>query len=196
MNNEMINPWTTIVRQEKFDCDYYVAFKDMVTLGSGVPIPYTYVKMKKYGVAILPIANNGKGLLIGQYRYVLNRFTWEIVRGGGLLTTPPLESAKAELNEEAGIRAERWLHLFTSPASPGLTDEIAPSFLAWGLDHGLPDPGPTEKLSTRWIRFADLVGMALRGEIVDLASIATIFAVEARRVRRDLPSDLLRILNS
>lgn len=188
------NPWKLIQKTDAFDCPYFVARSDVVRLGAGDPRPYTHVKMKYFGVAVVPIDDDGSTTLVGQYRYALDRFTWEVPRGGGRLAVPPLESAKAELSEETGFRADHWLHLFDASASPGVTDEIAPCFVAWRLHPGEPHPDPQERLVRRRVPFSEAVDMALSNEVRDLASIATILGIQARLLRRDLPADLMKLL--
>ena len=150
--------------------------------------------MKHFGIAVVPIDNDGTTTLIGQYRYVLDRFTWEVTRGGGDRDAPPLESAKRELGEETGYRADHWLQLFSASASPGTTDSIAPGFVAWGLHKGQPHPDPEELITQRRVPFPAAVDMALTGEIADLGSIAAILSIEAKFRRGDLPTDLAKLL--
>ena len=188
------NPWRLVHKAEAFDCPYFVARSDKVTLAAGDVRPYTHVKMKYFGIAVVPIDDDGCTTLVGQYRYVLDRFTWEVPRGGGRLTAPALDSAKAELSEETGFRADHWLHLFDASASPGVTDEIAPCFVAWGLHQGDPHPDPDERIVRRRVPFSDAVEMALSNEIGDLASIATILGLQTRLLRGELPADLAKLL--
>jgi 8-oxo-dGTP pyrophosphatase MutT (NUDIX family) len=107
---------------------------------------------------------------------------------------PPVESAKRELEEETGYRAEHWLQLFAASASPGLTDSIAPGFVAWGLHKGEPKPDLGEQITQRQVPFGTAVEMALSGEIADLGSIAAILTVDARFRRGRLPTDLMKVL--
>jgi hypothetical protein len=79
-------------------------------------------------------------------------------RGGGKRDVPPVESAKRELEEETGYRADHWLQLFAASASPGLTDSIAPGFVAWGLHKGDPKPDLGEQITQRQVPF----GIALK----------------------------------
>jgi len=188
------NPWKPVHKSEVFDCRYFVTRSDSVRHRAGEPRPYTHIRMKYFGIAVVPIDEDGSTTLIGQYRYVLDRFTWEVPRGGGRLDHLPIESAKAELSEETGYRADHWLHLFNASASPGVTDEIAPCFVAWGLHQGEPHPDPVEQLVRRRIPFRDAVAMALSGEIGDLASIASILGINTRMGRGELPPDLMALL--
>jgi 8-oxo-dGTP pyrophosphatase MutT (NUDIX family) len=193
-STDQINPWALVTREETFDCPYFAVRRDTVTHLGGDHRLYHHIHMKNFGIAVVPIDNDGSTTLVGQYRYALESFTWEITRGGGRRDAPSIEAAKRELNEETGYRADHWLELFAASASPGTSDSIAPGFVAWSLHEGEPTPDPEELLTQRRVPFSAAVAMALSGEIADLASIAAILAVEARFQREELPADLLQLL--
>jgi 8-oxo-dGTP pyrophosphatase MutT (NUDIX family) len=150
--------------------------------------------MKYYGVCIVPVDRDGSVTLIGQYRYVLDRFSWEIPGGGARVGDDPLTVARKELREETGCTAEHWLKIVEGAVSPGISTEATPAFVAWGLDRGTPQPDVTEKLSRQQVPFADAVAMALNGEISNLPGIAALLGIEVRRQRGDLPRSLLDLL--
>ena len=188
------NPWQCLDTEIGFDTPYYSARRDIVRHRSGREHPYVSVRTKFRGVGVLPIDAEGCTTIIGQYRYVLDRFTWETVRGGIPMDTAPLDGAEQELAEETGIHAEHWLHLFDLNASPGLTDEICPCFVAWGLRTGPARPEQHETITQRRLPFAEAVSMALAGEIADASSVALILGLHTRLLRRDLPAELLALL--
>lgn len=188
------NPWALIRREDKFDCRYYTARQDVVTLQGGEERLYTHIHMKHLGVAVVPIDQDGTTTLVGQYRYVLDRYTWEIPKGGGRRDVPSLYSAKRELSEETGFRADHWLQLFAASPSPGLTDATASGFVAWGLHAGDPHPDPEEIITPRRVLFSAAVSMVLSGEIADYGSMASILTIETRFRRGELPSGLAALL--
>lgn len=188
------NPWALIRREDKFDCRYYTARQDVVTLQGGEERLYTHIHMKQLGVAVVPIDHDGTTTLVGQYRYVLDRYTWEIPKGGGRRDVPPLDSAKRELSEETGFRADHWLQLFAASPSPGLTDAAASGFVAWGLHGGDTHPDPEEIITPRRVPFSAAVSMVLSGEIADYGSMAAILTIETRLRRGELPPDLAALL--
>ncbi|MFN4016059.1 MAG: NUDIX domain-containing protein [Reyranella sp.] len=177
-----------------YDCRYFSVRHDRVTLSDGEPRSYHSVRMKYYGVCIVPVDRDGSVTLIGQYRYVLDRFSWEIPGGGAKMGEDPLTVARAELREETGCTAEHWLKIVEGSVSPGISTEAVPAFVAWGLDRGAPQPDDTELLTRRRVRFADAVSMALTGEISNLPGIAALLGIEVRRRRGDLPGSLLALL--
>ena len=195
-DGDQSNPWALIRREDRFDCRYYTARQDVVTLQGGEERLYTHIHMKHLGVAVVPIDHDGTTTLVGQYRYVLDRYTWEIPKGGGRRDLPPLDSAKRELSEETGCQADHWLRLLEASASPGVTDELAVGFVAWGLRSGVPHPDPAEDLVQWRVPFAEVVAMVLSGEIADLASSALVLSLQLRLERGELPSDLAACLRT
>jgi len=191
---DQTNPWQCLDTEIGFDSPYYSARRDTVRHRSGREHPYVSVRTKFRGVGVLPIDAEGCTTIIGQFRYVLDRFTWETVRGGIPLEISALDGAKQELAEETGLRADHWLHLFDLNASPGLTDEICPCFVAWGLHAGEVRPEQHETITQRRLPFAEAVSMALNGEIADASSVALILGVQARHARGELPAGLLALL--
>lgn len=188
------NPWQLIASETGFDSPYYAARRDTVRHRSGKTHPYVSVRTKFKGVTVLPIDTRGFTTIVGQFRYVLDRYTWECIRGGISNDIDPLDGAKQELLEESGYRAGQWLHLFDLTVSPGLTDEIAPCFIAWDLLDGRPEPEPHETIAQRQVSFSEAVAMCLSGEIADAASMALILAVQAKLMRDELPPSLVALL--
>jgi len=190
------SPWSLVRDQTAFDCPYFSTRSDQVKDGRGRPRHYFHVRMKNFGIAVIPIDAAGHTILVGQQRYVLGRFTWEVIRGGGPVEKPAIESAQKELSEETGCQADHWLQLLEASASPGVTDELAVGFVAWGLRSGVPHPDPAEDLVQWRVPFAEVVAMVLSGEIADLASSALVLSLQLRLERGELPSDLAACLRT
>lgn len=188
------NPWAALKTSVEFDCRYFAVRQDLVRHGKGEARPYNSVRMKYYGVCVAPIDDEGCLTLVGQYRYVLDRYAWEVPGGGSPLGHSMLETAKAELSEETGLRAEHWLKIVEASVSPGTSDEVTPAYVAWGVQQGKPHPEPEERLSLRRMPFAEAVDMALNGGIGNLPGVAVVLGIYARLVRGDLPETLLNIL--
>ncbi|MCW5737416.1 MAG: NUDIX hydrolase [Enhydrobacter sp.] len=195
-DRDKANPWIALRKETRFECPYFSVRVDSVSLGGGPERAYNSIRMKTYGVLTVPIDEEGCTTLIGQYRYVLDRYTWEVPGGGARSGLSDIDSAKAELSEETGLRADHWLQLFNASTSPGIADEFSPGFVAWGLHHGDPHPDPQERLSRRRVPFGAAIDMALAGEIASMSGIALLLSIHVRLQRGELPSPLAALLRT
>jgi len=116
--------------------------------------------------------------LVGQYRFTINEYTWEIPEGGGPLGTEMLESAKRELLEETGLVAEEWTTLMDFHLSNSVSDEFGRIFLARKLTQLTPQPEETEQLQVKKIAFEKAYQMVEQGKITDSLSVAAILKVK------------------
>jgi len=189
------NPWQFLRGVDVFDCPYFRVRSDLVRHRGRPERPYTSIHFKNGGVTVIPVDREGCTTLVGQHRYPIDRFIWEAPGGAAPLDRPPIDSARNELLEETGYSADSWLHILTTAASPGNSDECSNGFVAWGLHAGPPQPEEEELLIARRLPFAEAVDMALSGAIGHAASVALILAIEARLRRRELPPALLSLLN-
>jgi 8-oxo-dGTP pyrophosphatase MutT (NUDIX family) len=190
------NPWTFLQEEEIFSCAHFSVRRDTVRFGDRLPRSYNSVRMRSVGVTVAPIDDEGCITLIGQYRYVLDRFTWELPSGGCGPGQILEEAAKIELSEETGYRATYWLRLLGGSESPGSIDGWNQAFVAWGLKPGTPHPEPEEKLMQLRVTFAEAVSLTLSGEISHLGSICSLLAIQTRLARDELPEDLATLLRS
>lgn len=196
MTADSTNPWRLVRRETRFACPYFDVQQDTVSHSGRKPRPYNSVRMRFLGVAAAAIDQKGQVILVGQYRYVLDRYTWEIPGGAAAVDEDPLRAAKVELEEETGCRARRWVKIVEGAASPGTTDEVASCYLAWDLEEGKPQPEPEEQLALRRVPFAEAVEMALRGEIGNMVGVALLLGIQARMTQGDLPGDVLALLTA
>lgn len=196
MNDHMSNPWVTLSSDHRHEDKYLRVDVDQVRHHSGHEHPHTALRFKVYGIAVLPVYNDGSVCLVGQYRYVLERFTWEAIRGSDPLSHTPVDTARRELVEEVGAEAAFWLELPSLHASPGITSELAPCFIAWGLRQVGNQPEPVESLNLRRLPFAQALDAALSGEVVDAASVTLLLGAAERARRRMLPEDLVALLKA
>jgi len=111
---------------------------------------------------------------VGQYRYTLDEYSWEIPMGGGSLSTDPLVSAKRELLEETGLIANKWSQILKIHTSNSVTDEEGFVFLAEELSQSSPEFDDTEKIDIKILPFKKAYQMVLENEITDSISIAGI----------------------
>jgi 8-oxo-dGTP pyrophosphatase MutT (NUDIX family) len=184
------NPWTTLSVTQCFD-DAFIRVEDHAVVNAARKrTGYGVVRFKKRGVGVVPIDAEGRTLLVGQWRYPLGRYLWEIPQGGYAMNEAPLAAAKRELREEIAFVGQSWREILDMDMSTALTDEHVTCFLAWDLRMDRPEPDPQEVLAVRRVAFADAVEMVWRGEISDALSIASLLKVHAMVVRGDLPAEV------
>ena len=172
------NPWTKIAERIVYDNPWIrVEHHDVITPGKSEGI-YGKVHYKHRAIGIIPLDEHLNTWLVGQYRYPLNDYTWEIPEGGGRLNEKPLLAAKRELHEETGIVAQRWEHLLTMQLSNSVSDEIAHIFTAQELTFEKSHPEDTEDLAIKKVSFQEALEMALNGQIVDSMSVAGILKLQ------------------
>ncbi|MFN0111579.1 MAG: NUDIX domain-containing protein [Blastocatellia bacterium] len=174
MENKYSNPWQTISTREVYDNPWIRVRQDEVIRPDEQPGIYGVVHFKNKAVAVLPIDDEGCTYLVGQYRYTLNLYSWEIPEGGCPEDESPLEAAKRELLEETGLTAKHWTQLGMAHVSNSVSDEEAIFFLATGLIQGEAQPEGTEQLEVLRVSFAEALRMVRAGEITDSLSVMAI----------------------
>lgn len=174
----MSNPWKTLSAKKIYDNNWIMLEEHQVINPSGGPGIYGKVHFKNKAIGIVPLDEHGNTWLVGQHRYTLNEYTWEIPEGGCPLNTLPLDSAKRELKEETGITASRWEQLMRFHTSNSVTDEEGFIFLAESLTFGENELEDTEAdLVVKKLPFKEALEMVMRGEITDSMSVAGILKV-------------------
>ena len=175
MDDRFSNPWKTLATREIYANPWIRVREDQVVRPDGRPGIYGVVEYRNLAVGVLPIDDEGCTWLVGQYRYTLDRYSWEIPEGGCPAGEAPLDAARRELKEETGLSAARWQPLGEAHLSNSVSDERALLFLATELTPGEAAPEGTEKLERLRIPFDDALRMALAGEITDSMSLIAIF---------------------
>lgn len=175
------NPWTTLSVRRVYGNPWLELWEERVLDPSGNPALYGKVSFLNKAVGIIPLDEAGHTWLVGQYRYCLNQYSWEIPMGGSPHPVPPLESAKAELREETGLTARRWTQILHLHTSNSVTDEEGFVFTAEELTAGEPQFGSTEKIEIRRLPVGEAVRMALEGQITDAISVAGLLKLAVLR---------------
>jgi ADP-ribose pyrophosphatase len=178
----MNNPWTTLSSKEIYSNKWIeVTEHNVITPGGGDGI-YGKVHFKNKAIGIIPVDEHGNTWLVGQYRYTLNEYSWEIPEGGGPIEIPVLDSAKRELKEETGLAANRWHLLLRIHTSNSVTDEEGFVFLAEDLREGDHELEDTEAdLKVKKLPLREAVDMVMNGEITDSMSVAGLLKVARMR---------------
>lgn len=175
MNHTEKNPWTTLSSELKYQNPWISVTEHQVLNPKGKPGIYGTAHFKNLAIGVLPLDEQYNTWLVGQWRYPLNRYSWEIPEGGGPHGIDPLESARRELKEETGLIAESYMLLANMHTSNSVTDEYCYIYLARGLSFAASEPEETEDLLIRKMPFDEVFNMTMNGEITDSLSMAAIF---------------------
>ena len=168
------NPWKTLKTSKIYTNPWIDVHHDEVITPGGNSGIYGKVHYKNIAVGVIPLDEEGHTYIVGQYRYVLDTYSWEITEGGSPIGIDPLISAQRELEEETGITATSWQQIMHLHTSNSVCDEEAFIFLARDLSLGPASPEDTEELEVKKLPFVEVVKMVHRGEITDAMSVAAI----------------------
>ena len=172
--DENNNPWTIIDSASVYDNPWVqVTEFNVRNPNNGIGI-YGKVHYKNIAIGVLVLDEKYNTWIVGQYRFPIDKYSWEITEGGGPLNIDPLDSAKRELKEETGILANNWTTLLEMDLSNSVSDEGSISFVARGLTFGESEPEETEQLQVKKIPFNDVFKMVMNGEIRDSITVATV----------------------
>ena len=175
--NEQHNPWQIIDQRQIYDNAWIqVTEYNVINPGGGKGI-YGKVHFKNAAIGIVPLDTEGNTWLVGQYRFPLDAYSWEIPEGGGEQHTDPLTSAQRELLEETGIKAKKWDKVLDMHLSNSVTDETCIVYLARGLSLHEAAPEESEQLVIKKMPFERALDMVMTGEITDSISVAALLKV-------------------
>jgi 8-oxo-dGTP pyrophosphatase MutT (NUDIX family) len=174
----MENPWTILSQRAIYDNKWIgVTEYDVINPNGGKGI-YGVVHFKGLAIGVVPLDEELNTWLVGQYRFPLKQYSWEIPEGGGDPAVPPVASAQRELLEETGLVAKEWTPIMEMHLSNSVSDEKAILFLARQLEQREPEPEETEQLVVRKLPFEEAYRMVMNGEITDSMSVAAILKVK------------------
>ena len=168
------NPWKTLESDLKYDNNWISVTEHQVINPSGGEGIYGEVHFKNLAIGILPLDEDYNTWLVGQYRFPLKAYSWEIPEGGGPLGEDPLESARRELLEETGMSASNWKEIQRMHLSNSVSDELSIIYVATGLIQGIAMPEETEELVVKKVPFDEAFEMVMKNEITDSMSVAAI----------------------
>jgi 8-oxo-dGTP pyrophosphatase MutT (NUDIX family) len=167
----MKNPWTIKSTQLVYENPWIAVEEHQVITPTGSNGIYGKVCFKNKALGIIPIDEHLNTWLVGQYRFALNEYSWEIPMGGGIVGNDILESAKRELKEETGLIANKWTELMRIHTSNSVTDEEGFVFLAEELTEGMPEFDETEDLKIKKLPLSEALDMVMTGKITDSISV-------------------------
>lgn len=175
---EQRGPWKTLSIEERYSTPWIaVSHHEVIDPGGHAGI-YGVVHFRNIAVGIIPLDEELNTWIVGQYRYPIEAYSWEIPEGGGPRDRPALESAQRELREEVGIVAGQWTEVLRMDLSNSASDEEAIVYVAQDLRFHEPDPDHNEELAPRRLHFAELVDMVMRGDVRDAISVAAVLKVK------------------
>lgn len=193
---ETKNPWTVLSQATAYENAWIRVHHHEVRNPAGNPGVYGTVHFKNHAIGVVPIDEKGNVILVGQYRFPIGSYSWEIPEGGGHTGTPILESAQRELREESGLVAGCWLEILGMDLSNSVTDERGTAFLAWDLRADVAQPEETEQLQVVRVPFWQAVQRVKQGEIRDSLSIAALLRVALMALEDELPEAIAGVLRS
>lgn len=182
----MENPWKTLTDKKVYENPWIkVSHRDVINPNGGKGI-YGVVHFKNLAIGIVPLDEDNNTWLVGQYRYTIEEYSWEIPEGGGLTQEESLVNAQRELAEETGIIADKWTKIGELAMSNSVSDERGVLYVAQGLTFEAAAPEETEDLKVKKVPFETAVDMVMNGVITDALAIAGILKTKILLDRGEL----------
>jgi len=173
-DNNIPSDWTTLTKNVVYSNPWIEVEHHEVLTPANAPGIYGLVKFKNKAIGIVPVDEFGYIYLVGQFRYPLNAYSWEIPEGGGPHAENPLLAAQRELKEETGLIAAHWAHLGSIHTSNSVTNEEGVLYLATELTQGEMEPEDTEVLQLQRVPLVQAVDWVMESKITDSLSMAGI----------------------
>lgn len=180
------NPWTVLSRRTVYENPWIRVDEHQVLNPKGGPGIYGVVRFKNRAIGIAALDEHHRIWLVGQYRYPLEQYSWELPEGGGPLSEDPLQAAHRELLEETGLKAQHWEELLRMHLSNSVSDELAIVYLARGLSQHEASPEDTEELQRRQVDLQEAYRMVAEGLITDSISVAAILKLHLMQLEGTL----------
>ncbi|MFP4517951.1 MAG: NUDIX domain-containing protein [Oceanicaulis sp.] len=172
-------PWTILSARIAYDNPWMRVTEYDVTRPDGAPGLYGVMAPKFHAVGVCPVFENGDTLLVGQHRFALDAFSWELPEGGAAPGEDLAEAARRELAEETGCTAVRLHPLTQLDVSNSVTEERADGFIAWELSEGAPDrEGSEADMTVKRLPLQTALAMAMCGEIRDAFTVVMLAAAD------------------
>lgn len=185
------NPWTMLSREIRYENPWIRVVHHEVLNPRRRPGIYGVVEFRNRAVGVIPVDQDGCTWLVGQYRFPLGRYSWEIPEGGAPDGSSPAESALRELREETGLVAGTLTELLRLDLSNSVTDETGVVFLATSLTPGPPAPEETEQLAVRRVPLGQALAEVMDGRITDSLSVTGLMKLKLLADAGGLPAGVL-----
>ena len=179
MNDQ--NPWKIKSSKSIYENPWISITEHQVNNPSGGDGIYGEIHFKNFAIGIVAIDEQDHIYMVGQYRFPLKHYSWEIPEGGGALNGNPLDAAKRELLEETGLVAQNWKELMRMHLSNSVSDELGIIYLATQFTQFEAQPEETEQLEVKRMPFEEVYQMVISGEITDSLTVAGILRTKLSR---------------
>lgn len=179
------NPWISHKSVSLFENDWLTLERNDVTRPDGSEGDYTLVRFRNRAVGVVPYEAGGVWM-VGQTRFALNQYSWEIPEGGVPAGEDMLEAAKRELKEETGLTARQYVHLLDLHTSNSVTDEWGQIYLATDLTKGASEPEPSEDITCLFVTLDEALQAIDDGRVTDAMTVAALYKVAMMRERGEL----------
>ncbi|MEO5941094.1 MAG: NUDIX hydrolase [Candidatus Limnocylindrales bacterium] len=186
---ERVGPWTRRSRRIAYDNAWISVWHDEVDRPDGSPGIYGVVHFANLAVGAVVFDDDDRVLLVGQHRYTLDAYSWEIPEGGVPAGEAPVDGARREVREETGVEADGWREIVRFHLSNSISDEAGAIFTARATGHGDASPEPSEELAIRWVAFAEALAMTADGRITDAMSIMGLQRIALERAVAGHPAE-------
>lgn len=171
------NPWRRQGSKLIYSNPWITVREDSVISPGGVPGIYGVVEAR-VATGVVALTDDLQIYLVGQYRYPVEEYSWEIPEGGAELSEDPMTAAQRELQEETGLTAQHWEQLGGEVhLSNCFSAERGILYLARGLTQGRSRPDHTEQLQVKMVPFRECLEMVDRGEVKDSLTIIAVLRV-------------------
>ena len=189
-------PWKAGAERVAFESGWITVTDQTAIAPTGRPALYGLVRFRNLAVAVLPIHEDGTVTLVGQHRFPLGDYSWELPEGGAPLGEDPLAGARRELAEETGLMAAEWREVMRTQLSNSVTDEQMIGYLALGLS---PAPGghqadDTEAITLVHAPYREVLEAAMAGYLPDMLTVAMLLRGYHMAREGSLPGELARAM--
>jgi 8-oxo-dGTP pyrophosphatase MutT (NUDIX family) len=187
-------PWRVLEEREVYQNPWIRVREYQAEAPTGAQTLYGVVGFRNQAIGVLPLYPDGTTVLVGQHRFPLGDYTWEIPEGGVPVGSDPLEGARRELREETGLEAGTWIEVLSYQVSNSVSDEIGFGFIATDLHQSEAEPDDTEALALARIPFMDALDLAACGRLQDLITVAMLLRAHHMAVEGRLPEALAKAM--
>ncbi|CAG0967507.1 MAG: NUDIX hydrolase [Bacteroidetes bacterium] len=180
------NPWKILNTKEIYQNPWIKVDEHKVLNSKGNEGIYGTIHFKNLAIGILPLDEYYNTWIVGQYRFPIKQYSWEIPEGGGNRMVPALESAQRELLEETGIIAKEYTKIQEMYLSNSASDERAILYLARKLEFVAPQPEESEVLQIKKVPFEELYQLVLKGSILDSLTVTAVLKIKLMMLKGEL----------